>query len=122
MKPTEISSIFLISNIFFTIYNCNYVLLLSEIPIATTSILYHHKLVPNIKIIDIMFGQQAFWHHMYFAYYYSYLSIYLFVLCPILYIISLKFHYKNEFYISEVFHASIHYTLSLGTVILNLKM
>lgn len=122
MKPTEISSIFLISNIFFTIYNCNYVLLLSEIPIATTSILYHHKLVPNIKIIDIMFAQQAFWHHMYFAYYHSNFVICLYILCPILYTISQIFHYKKEFYISEVFHGSIHYTLSLGTVILNLKM
>jgi hypothetical protein len=120
MKPTEISSIFLISNIFFTIYNDNYIFLLTEIPMILTSILYHHNLVSNMRITDIVVVQHAFWHHMYIAYYHSNFVICLYILCPILYTISQIFHYKNEIYISEVFHACIHYTLSLATLFLNL--
>jgi len=122
MNPKEISSICLFFNIFVTIYNENYILLITEIPLSTTSILHHHKLVPNIQLTDIIVAQTAFWQHLYYAYYYSNLALHIYLLCPILFIISYIFHYKNEIYTGQIYHASMHYMLSIGTVFLNLKL
>jgi len=122
MNPTEISSIFLTFNIFFTIYNGNYILLLTEIQIVTTSLLHHHRLIKNIKQTDVIVAHYAYWHHMYFAYYYSDLARYAFIMCPILFIFSHISAFKNNIYISQIFHASMHYMLSFGNFILNMNM
>ena len=84
MRPTEISSLFFPPIVLFTIYNKNYILLISEIPLTTTTILHHHKLVSNIVTTDILFAHYSFWFHIYFAYYYGNFAIYIYCLCPIL--------------------------------------
>jgi len=122
MNPTEMSSIFLVFNIFATIYNENYILLLTEIPIVTTSLLHHHRLIKNIQQTDVIIAHYAYWHHMYFAYYYSDLAKYTFIICPILFVFSYIYKCKNNIYISQIFHASMHYMLSFGTIILNMNM
>lgn len=122
MRPTEISSLFLPPILLFTIYNKNYILLISEIPLTTTTILHHHKLVSNIVTTDILFAHYSFWFHIYFAYYYSNVAIYTYCLCPILFIISNIFYYYRDYDNSQRSHAGIHYMLILGTIFLNLTM
>ena len=120
MNQLKISSVFLFTNIFFTIYNGNYILLITEIPVATTSVLYHHNLVKDIRVTDILCAHYAFWFHMYFANIYSNTAIYLYILCPILYIFSLI--YKENKDIAYIFHAGVHYMLTIGTIFLNSEM
>ena len=115
-NPLYISSITVSLNIPYTIYSNNNYLLLSQIPVATSSIIYHHNLYP-IRNIDILCGQFAYWHHMYYCN--NTISRNCWVLCPTIYIIS-RFYYNKKFYkTSNLFHAIMHYMLSIGTIYFN---
>ena len=96
MIPTKISSLILPINILLTIYSGNYILLITEIPIATTSILHHHKLISNIHFTDVIVAHYAFWQHMYYAYYYSIASVYIYSFGAILFAISGIYKYKQN--------------------------
>lgn len=115
-NPLYLSSLSLILNIPYTIYSNNNYLLLSQIPLAVTSIVYHHKIYP-IRNIDIFFGQVGYWHHMYYCN--NNFSRICWILCPIIYIISCSFHNKKYFKTSNYLHALMHYTLSIGSIYYN---
>lgn len=122
-NPCHLSSILLFSNLPYTAYSKNYLLLITQIPITVTSILYHHKFnIKNIREIDIIVGQFAYWQHMIHALMRSnYVSINSFLLCPILYILSKHFHKKNQIYETNLIHSFIHYFLSIGAMTINFR-
>ena len=114
-NPLHLSSLSLILNIPYTIYSNNNYLLISQIPLALASIIYHHKIYP-IRNIDIFFGQIGYWHHMYYCN--NNFSRTCWILCPMMYIISNTFHNKKYCKTANMFHALMHYTLFVKCVLI----
>jgi len=122
-NPCHLSSILLFFNLPYTTYSKNYLLLITQIPITITSILYHHKFnIKNIREIDIIVSQFAYWHHMIHALMRSnYLSINSFLLCHMLFILSKHFHKKNRIYETNLIRSFIHYFLSIAAMTINFR-
>ena len=124
-NPCHISSIIMIINIPFTIYKKNNIFLLTQIPLLSSTIIYHNhfKCIKNIKEIDIFLGQLAYWHHMYYALYFNnLLTTYCYIVCPLFYLLSKYYEKKEKIYISNFFHSFIHIFLTCGTISLNYQL
>lgn len=122
-NPCHISSIILSLAIPYTIYTNNHIMLLTEIPICITTLLLHHDFkVKNIRKIDIIVGQIAYWHHIIIARNNNNnASINYYLLCPFLYLLSNYFKINKKLYLTNLFHSFIHYSLFLATLSLNYK-
>lgn len=124
-NPCHLSSVVLPLNIPITIYYNNNIFLLTEIPVAITTILYHNdfKCVKNIRSIDIFAAQLAFWQHMYYAIIYQItFSRNCYIICPIIFLVSKYYQKNNDLFMSNFFHSFIHYFLTIGTIFLNVMV
>ena len=122
-NPCHFSSIMLIFVLPVTIYCNNNILLVTEIPLSLTTIIYHNKIKcnENIRIIDISVGQLAYWQHVIYAVNNNNIaSITCYFVCPIIFSISKYYERKGEMYLSNLIHSFIHYFLLLGTLFINL--
>ena len=97
--------------------------LLTEIPVAINTILYHNdfKCIKNIRTIDIFVAQLAFWQHMYYAIIYqNTISRNCYIICPIIFLVSKYYQKNNDVFMGNFFHSFIHYFLTIGTIFLNM--
>ncbi len=106
----------------YTIYTSHYSLLITEIPIATSCVLFHYDFnIKNIRTIDIICSCTAFSHHMFIWYLYgsNNLPYRFYISTPFFYIISQCFWKYDYLFISNTIHSFIHIALILGTLSLN---
>jgi len=118
----RITTIFICIFIPYTIYKFNYSLLITEIPIAISSILFHYDYdIKNIRNIDIFCSCSAFLHHMLVWYLYgnNNLPYRFYISTPIFYIISQWFLKNDYIFMSNFIHSFTHIALILGTLSLN---
>ena len=123
-NPCYISSVISPLIIITTYYGDHKLLLLSEIPLSFSTILYHHQFsIKYIREIDIAISQFAFWQHLYMAYLCSNnFAMYIYLFSPIFYLLGLYFQKENKLYISNFIHSMMHYFLSIGTILINLNI
>ena len=109
----------------YTIYTSHYSLLITELPIATSSILFHYRFdIKNIRNIDILCSCAAWTHHMTVWYIYgtNNLPCRFYGSTPFIYIIAQSFWAYDYKFISNTIHSFIHIAIILGTLSLNASM
>ena len=120
IQPTKISALItsLIVNV--AVYNSNFKnLLLTSIPLGTSSILYHVFEMKKIRSLDMFLSGITCFHFSYYSYYTNNkASLILFLnTMPIYLIVKTLEKFKQQTY-SDYMHAVLHYWLILSTICL----
>lgn len=120
IQPTKISALItsLIVNV--AVYNSNFKnLLLTSIPLGTSSILYHVFEMKKIRLLDMFLSGITCFHFSYYSYYTNNkVSLILFLnTMPIYLIVKTLEKFKQKVY-SDYMHAVLHYWLILSTICL----
>ena len=114
-------TLFLISiNIFHSLYNSQYFISFLESCVITTSIIYHHNIIPNFRNYDILVTNSVTLHHFYL---YSYHISFEYEKClpGVFYTLAIMSYISGKIYNNDKYHGYLHiYGVIANTLLKNI--
>ena len=118
MFHPKITSFFIIINIYHSIINELYSISSLQTVVLTSSIIYHHNLIPNFRNFDILISNSVILHHFYLYSYYISFEYYNLVPC-IFYILAIGSYIAGRLYNNDIYHGYLHIYGVIANIMLN---
>jgi hypothetical protein len=118
MFHPKYTSFLICLNIIHSLCNELYIMTILQFFVLTTSIIYHHNLIPNFRNFDILISNSVILYHFYLYSYYISFEYYNLVPC-IFYILAIGSYIAGRLYNDDIYHGYLHIYGVIANIMLN---